>query len=189
MLCQFLDQHFEWPDSGSFCVISCFSHVQLFATLWTVAHQVLLHGILQTRILEWVAMPSSRGSSWPRDQTCIPKISCIGRQVLYHLGSPSGSLNSSKSSFRTQTSILTVVINTLSSLSIPPTNMSPREAWSDVFKWTEYLVATKSHSKQRQQHQQQQSKKSRILDCSSVFRLFTCIISFQRHSYCLVRHN
>ena len=33
-----------------------------------------VHGILQTRILQWVAMPSSRGSSWPRDQTCI---SCI----------------------------------------------------------------------------------------------------------------
>ena len=31
-----------------------------------------VHGILQARILEWVAMPSSRGSSWPRDWTCIP---------------------------------------------------------------------------------------------------------------------
>ena len=30
-----------------------------------------VHGILQGRILEWIAMPSSRGSSWPRDQTCI----------------------------------------------------------------------------------------------------------------------
>ena len=28
-------------------------------------------GIIQARILEWVAMPSSRGSSWPRDQTHI----------------------------------------------------------------------------------------------------------------------
>ena len=28
-----------------------------------------VHGILQARILEWVAMPSSRGSSWPRDRT------------------------------------------------------------------------------------------------------------------------
>ena len=28
-----------------------------------------VHGILQARILEWVAMPSSRGSSQPRDQT------------------------------------------------------------------------------------------------------------------------
>ena len=30
-----------------------------------------VHGILQARILEWVAMPSSRGSSWPRDQTWV----------------------------------------------------------------------------------------------------------------------
>ena len=40
-----------------------------------------VHGILQARILKWVAMPSSRGSSWPRDWTCI---SCIGRWILYH---------------------------------------------------------------------------------------------------------
>ena len=33
-----------------------------------------VHGILQARILEWVAMPSSRGSSQPRDQT---HVSCI----------------------------------------------------------------------------------------------------------------
>ena len=33
-----------------------------------------VHGILQARILEWVAMPSSRESSWPRDKT---RISCI----------------------------------------------------------------------------------------------------------------
>ena len=31
-------------------------------------------GILQVRILEWVAMPSSRGSSWPRDQTWVSYI-------------------------------------------------------------------------------------------------------------------
>ena len=28
-----------------------------------------VHGILQARILEWVSISSSRGSSWPRDQT------------------------------------------------------------------------------------------------------------------------
>ena len=43
-----------------------------------------VHGILQARILEWVATPSSRGSSQTRDWTCISYISCIGRQVLYH---------------------------------------------------------------------------------------------------------
>ena len=41
-------------------------------------------GILQARILEWVAMPSSWGSSRPRDQTRISYVSCIGRQILYH---------------------------------------------------------------------------------------------------------
>ena len=39
------------------CVLSHFSCAQLFATLWTVAHQAALSGILQARILEWVAIP------------------------------------------------------------------------------------------------------------------------------------
>ena len=41
-----------------------------------------VHGILQARILEWVVMPSSRGSSQPRDWICVSYISCIGRRVL-----------------------------------------------------------------------------------------------------------
>ena len=41
-------------------------------------------GILHATILEWVAMPSSRGSSQHRDQTHISCGSCIGRCVLYH---------------------------------------------------------------------------------------------------------
>ena len=41
-----------------------------------------VHGILQARILEWVVMPFSRGSSPPRDQTCISSVSCIGRRLL-----------------------------------------------------------------------------------------------------------
>ena len=36
-----------------------------------------VHEILQARILEWVAMPSSRGSSQPRDQTHVSCGSCI----------------------------------------------------------------------------------------------------------------
>ena len=45
-----------------------------------------IHGILQARTLKWVAMPSSKGSSQPRNQACISlsHISCIGRWVLYH---------------------------------------------------------------------------------------------------------
>ena len=36
-----------------------------------------IHGILQAQMLEWVAISSSRGFSWPRDQTHISCISCI----------------------------------------------------------------------------------------------------------------
>ena len=43
-----------------------------------------VHGILQARILEWVATSSSRGSSQPRDRTCICYISFIRRLILYH---------------------------------------------------------------------------------------------------------
>ena len=43
-----------------------------------------VHGILQARIMEWVAMPSSRGSSWHRNRTCFSCVSCIGRQILSH---------------------------------------------------------------------------------------------------------
>ena len=43
-------------------------------------------GISQKRILEWAAMPSSRGSSRPRGGTRGPHISCTGRRIL-HLGS------------------------------------------------------------------------------------------------------
>ena len=56
-------------------VLSRFSPVQLFATPWTVALQSSLSmGILQARILEWVAMPSSRGSSQPRGGTQVSQI-------------------------------------------------------------------------------------------------------------------
>ena len=40
-----------------------------------------VHGIPQTRILEWVATSFSKGSSWPRDQT---HISCIGRWIIFN---------------------------------------------------------------------------------------------------------
>ena len=39
-----------------------------------------VHGISHARIPEWVAISSSRGSSWPRDWT---HVSCISRQILY----------------------------------------------------------------------------------------------------------
>ena len=71
--------------NGCEMVLCRFSHISLFVTLWTVAHQAPLSmGILQARILGWVDMRSSRGSSQPRDQTRVSDVSCIGRWVLYH---------------------------------------------------------------------------------------------------------
>ena len=55
---------------------SSFGHLPLFKTLWTVACQSPLPmGFLQASVLKWFAMPSSRGSSQPREQTCISYIS------------------------------------------------------------------------------------------------------------------
>ena len=51
----------------------------------------LVHGILQARLLMWIAMPSSRGSSWPRDRTCIPYSSCIAG--WFFTSEPPGKLN------------------------------------------------------------------------------------------------
>ena len=56
-------------------VLSHFSCVRLFATLWTAACQAPL---------EWVAISSFRGSSRPRDRTHVSWVSCIGRWVLCH---------------------------------------------------------------------------------------------------------
>ena len=43
-----------------------------------------VHGISQARILEWVAISFSKGSSWPRVRTCISGVFYIGGQILYH---------------------------------------------------------------------------------------------------------
>ena len=57
---------------------------QLCPTLWNpmVCNPPVssVHGIFQARMLEWVAISFSEGSSWPRDRT---HVSCIGRQILW----------------------------------------------------------------------------------------------------------
>ena len=58
--------------------LSCFSCVQLSVTLWTVTHKAPLsmgfsheYSEWVARTLEWIAMLSSRGSSWSRDWTQV----------------------------------------------------------------------------------------------------------------------
>ena len=62
----------KMKDSFLIIVLACVCML----TVWSS-----VHGISQARTLEWVAISFSRGSSWPRDETCV---SCIGRQILYH---------------------------------------------------------------------------------------------------------
>ena len=88
------------------CCAWSLTHVWLFVTPWTVAHQVPLSmGILQTRILEWVCHALLQGI-FPT-QGSNPGLSCC-RQILYHLshqGSQNtgvGSLSLLQGNFRTQ---------------------------------------------------------------------------------------
>ena len=66
--------------------VTCVKSLQSYPTLHNLkdcsSPGSSVHGILQARILKWVAMPSSRGSSWPRDQTCISYVSSLGRQLF-----------------------------------------------------------------------------------------------------------
>ena len=67
------------------CSLSC---VHLFVALRPVAHQAPLSvGILQARILEWVARPTSRGRPNPRIEPRSPALR-VDSLSSCHQGSP-----------------------------------------------------------------------------------------------------
>ena len=78
----------------SVCVCTCacahmcaLSHSVVSDSLWPHGLQSTrssVLGIFQARILEWVAISSSRGSSWFKDLTYASCVYCIGKQILYH---------------------------------------------------------------------------------------------------------
>ena len=81
----------EAPDKGNIIsidaviVVYLLSHVPLFCDPMECSPPGLsVHGIFQARILEWVAISSTRGSPQPRDRTCVSCISCTVRWILYH---------------------------------------------------------------------------------------------------------
>ena len=72
-------------------IMQCFAcvHTQLIQLYLTLCDPMdsspsgsSVHGILQARILEWVAMTSSRGFSWPRNQTCVSWVFCIAGEFF-----------------------------------------------------------------------------------------------------------
>ena len=69
----------------SFFALRCCLVIKSCRTLWDPMDcsppGSSVHGIFQTRILEWVAISSSKGFSQPRDQT---QVFCIDRHILYH---------------------------------------------------------------------------------------------------------
>ena len=72
-----------------FCLCFVVSRVQLWNSMESSLPGSSIHGTFQERILEWMAISYSRGSSWPRDQTCI---SCIAGG--FSTVEPSGKLHS-----------------------------------------------------------------------------------------------
>ena len=76
-----------WSRQGNECYSLC-SVVQLCLTLRNPIDYSLpgssVHGIFQARKLEQVAIFCSRGSSRPKNQTCISCVSWIGRWILYY---------------------------------------------------------------------------------------------------------
>ena len=61
------------------CAVTCchFSCVWLCDSMDCSLLGSSVHGISQTRILGWVAISFSRGSSWCRDRTCVSYVSCV----------------------------------------------------------------------------------------------------------------
>ena len=102
------DPDMSWEAGMLSILLSSHGNIFIIVCLCSKLHQLCLtlcdstdcnllgssaNGISQARILEWVAVPSSRGSSKPRDQTGLSYVSCTGGRVLYHcchLGSPLG---------------------------------------------------------------------------------------------------
>ena len=81
-LSTYLSCNWKFVPFDHACVLSCFSNIQLCDPVDCSLPGSSVHGILQARMLEWVAMPSSRGSSWPRDQTHISCGSCFASEFF-----------------------------------------------------------------------------------------------------------
>ena len=83
----------SWHNSLSFFLFFClfFMHAAYISSvmsnpLWPYGLQPgvsSVHGFSQARVQKWLAIPSSKGSSWPKDWSCISYIFYIERQILY----------------------------------------------------------------------------------------------------------
>ena len=75
------------------CILSCFSCIGLCDPMDCSLPGSSVQEILQARILEWVAMPSSRESSPIKEPKRVSSISCIAGGLFFtaeSLGKPNG---------------------------------------------------------------------------------------------------
>ena len=90
--CAYIPLALSYPIYHLLGVFSCFSCVQFLCNpIDCSLPSSSIHGIFPARILEWVAIPFYKGSSWPRDQTryllCLLHWQ-VGSSLLSHQGSP-----------------------------------------------------------------------------------------------------
>ena len=93
-------------------------------------------------------MPSSRGSSPPRDQSCIFYVSCIGRQVLYHkhhLGGPTEEFLYAKPLLKTYKHYLIYLLKTTLCEYYYYSPNEKTEAWRGLIFKPSVLVLIRAH--------------------------------------------
>ena len=102
-------------DTPSLCCAQMLSHVRLFATPRTSPPASSVHGFPQARVLWWVAIPFSRGSSLPRARTRTSCMSCIGESLPL---APPGNSTASQGSLQIQRDKCDHNLNILRSTSV-----------------------------------------------------------------------
>ena len=81
----FSTYEFRHMGKSCMCVLSCFSHVRLFVTLWTAACKAPLPmGFSMKEYWSGLPFPSPGDLPNPGIKAISLKFTCLGRQVLYH---------------------------------------------------------------------------------------------------------
>ena len=86
-----------------------------------------VHEIFQARVLEWVAISFSRGSSQPRD---LNRVSCIAGRGFYHLDFPGPSGKSKRENYHVKVKVTSDSVTPWTVQSMESMEFSRPEYWS-----------------------------------------------------------
>ena len=112
-----------------------------------------VHGISQAGILEWVAISFSRGSSWPRDWTCISYVCCTGRWILYHWANGEARVIRAPNKIKKECYLLwSCLVDSRRMLlfMVEQVFLLMREVWSMYTADTQYIVGERGGSVKKQ---------------------------------------